>query len=136
MVLDLVLQEEEKVDIPFQKLVSCRPDLEKKELQQYHLQRVKKAIYDVSLLALDGSKGKNLIDQPLESLEGHMRKPARDNRTILYSGILGHVKCATGKKWQAHQTEEEFEAAVKIAFNKIEEVREELKARRRQCTVG
>jgi ribosomal protein S25 len=47
---------------------------------------------------------------------------------------LGHVKRTTGKKWQEYQTEEEFETAVRIAFKKIEEVREELKARRRSAT--
>ncbi len=133
MVLDLVLQEEAKVDIPVQQLVSCRPDLEKKELQQYHLKRIKKAIYDLSLLTLDGSKGKNLINQPLKSLEAQIDNSTRDNHGVLYKGILGHVKRKTGKKWQAHQTEEEFDAAVEIALEKIEEVREELKARRRQA---
>jgi superfamily II DNA or RNA helicase len=134
MVLDLVLQEEAKVDIPFQQLVSCRPDLEKKELQQYHLKRIKKSIYDVSLLTLDGIKGKNLINHPLELLETHINKSTRDNYSLLCSGILGHVKRTTGKKWQEYQTEEEFETAVRIAFKKIEEVREELKARRRSAT--
>jgi superfamily II DNA or RNA helicase len=132
MVLDLVLQEEAKIDIPFQQLVSCRPDLEKKEIQQYHLKRVRKAIYDVSILARDGSKGRNLINQPLKSLKTHAGKTPRDNFQLLCSGVLGHVKGTTGKKWQAYQTEEEFEDAVNIAFKKIEEVREELKARRRR----
>lgn len=132
MVLDLVLQEEAKIDIPFQQLVSCRPALEKKEIQQYHLKRVKKAIYEVSILALDGTNGRNLINQPLESIKIHTGKPPRDNFQLLCSGVLGHVKRTTGKKWQAYQTEEEFEDAVNIAFKKIEEVREELKARRRR----
>lgn len=132
MVLDLVIQEEAKIDIPFQQLVSCRPDLEKKEIQQHHLKRVRGAIYDVSRFALDGTKGRNLIDQPLESIKTPTGKPPRSNYDLLCSGILGYVKRTTGKKWQDYQTEEEFGAAVDIAFEKLEEVREELKARRRR----
>ena len=93
---------------------------------------MRKAIYDVSILTIDGTKGRNLINQPLDSLESYVGKPPRDNYELLCSGVLGHVKRTTGKKWQAYQTEEEFEAAVNIAFKKIEEVREELKARRRR----
>jgi len=82
-------------------------------------------------MALDGRTGKNLINQPLNSLRDYLDKPVSNNEQLLYRAVLGHVKRATGKEWKKHQTEEEFENAVQIAFSKVEEVRAELEARRR-----
>ncbi len=133
MVLDLLTQDEEKVDIPFQNVeISALPGQSKRGLQEYHRRRILKAIIDVSSLALDGRRGKDLIDNPLDSLKEYTSRAASNNETLLHESIFRCVKRKTGnKKWSEHKVEEEFEAAVQIALEKIEEVREELKARRR-----
>jgi len=133
MVLDLLTQDEEKVDIPFQNVeISALPGQSKRGLQEYHRRRILKAIIDVSSLALDGRRGKDLIDNPLDSLKEYTSRAASNNETLLHESIFRCVKRKTdNKKWSEHKVEEEFEAAVQIALEKIEEVREELKARRR-----
>jgi hypothetical protein len=134
MVLDLLTQEEEKVDIPFQNVqVSALPGQAKKCLQDYHLKKVKKEIIDLATLALDGRKGKDLINNPLQSLSKYVsEKVVPNNETLLNASIFRYVKRISGKKWSEHKTEEEFEIVVKIALEKIGEVREELKTRRRK----
>ncbi|NJO50315.1 MAG: hypothetical protein HC840_13755 [Leptolyngbyaceae cyanobacterium RM2_2_4] len=132
MVIDLLTQEEEKVDIPFQNVeVAALPGQSKKGLQDYHRKRIQKAVIDISSLALDGRRGRDLINNPLESLKEYTGRAASDNEKLLHESIFRCVKRKTDKKWSEHKTEEEFEAAVQIAFEKIEEVREELKARRK-----
>jgi superfamily II DNA or RNA helicase len=132
MVFDLLTQEEEKVDIPFQNVeVSALPGQSKKGLQEYHRKRIQKFVIEISSLTLDGRRGRNLIDNPLDSLKECIGRAASDNEKLLHEAIFRCVKRKTSKKWSEHRTEEEFESAVQIAFEKIEEVREELKARRR-----
>jgi hypothetical protein len=132
MVIDLLTQEEEKVDIPFQNIeVVAFPGQSKKGLQEYHRKRIQKAVIDISSLAVDGRRGRDLINNPLESLKEYTGKTASDNEKLLHESIFRCVKRKTDRKWSDHKTEEEFEAAVQIAFEKIEEVREELKARRK-----
>ncbi|OUC12407.1 MAG: hypothetical protein B0A82_22655 [Alkalinema sp. CACIAM 70d] len=132
MVIDLLTQEEEKVDIPFQNIeVVALPGQSKKGLQEYHRKRIQKAVIDISSLAVDGRRGRDLINNPLESLKEYTGRTASDNEKLLHESIFRCVKRKTDRKWSDHKTEEEFEAAVQIAFEKIEEVREELKARRK-----
>lgn len=136
IILNALKEEEEKVPLPFDKLeVSCLPGQQKKALQEYHLKRIKGAIINLSLLALDGKAGKSLLVNPPNSLKDYANrpssKPPSSNEQLLYRAILSHVKQETGREWKKHQTEEEFEAAVQIALRKIEEVREELRLRRR-----
>ena len=132
MVIDLLTQEEEKVDIPFQNIeVIALPGQSKKGLQDYHRKRIQKAVIDIANLALDGRKGRDLTNHPLDSLKDFTGRAEPNNETLLHESIFRCVKRKTGKKWSDYKTEEEFEAAVQIAFKKIEEVREELKARRR-----
>ena len=45
------------------------------------------------------------------------------------SQIFGYVKRQTGKEWRDHQTDDEYEAAKKLAFEKLQEVRSEIKKR-------
>jgi superfamily II DNA or RNA helicase len=134
MIFDLLAQEEEKVDIPFQDVkISALPGQSKKSLQEYHRKRVQKAVIDLANLALDGRKGKDLIRNPLNSLQDCAGGSPSDNEKLLHESIFRCVKRTTNRKWSEHRTEEDFETAVKIAFEKIEEVREEMKSRRRRA---
>ncbi|MEW6495081.1 MAG: hypothetical protein AB1589_21570, partial [Cyanobacteriota bacterium] len=124
--------EEQKIDIPYQQLVSFRPDEEKKDRQQYYRKQINQAINGIlfdKILVPDGSKGRSLIEQSLKSLNFPSEKKEPKNSDILFNGIFGHVKRVTGKQWGEHQTEEEYEAAKNIAIEKLQEVREELKKR-------
>ena len=132
IILDALKEEENKVELPFDKLeISCLPGQQKKALQEYHLKRIKRAVINLSLLALDGKGGRNLLINPPKSLKEYANKPSSNNEQFLHRAILSHVKRETGKEWKKHQTEEEFESAVQLALRKIEEVREELRLRRR-----
>jgi superfamily II DNA or RNA helicase len=132
IILDALKEDESKVELPFDNLeIFCLPGQQKKALQEYHLKRIKKAVIDLSLLALDGKTGRNLLVQTPNSLMHYANKPASNNEQFLHGAILSHVKHETGKEWKKHQTEEEFESAVQIALRKIEEVRQELRLRRR-----
>jgi len=132
IILDALKEEEGKVELPFDKLeISCLPGQQKKALQEYHLKRIKRAIINLPLLALDGKGGKDLLLNPPSSLKDYANKSCSNNEQFLYRAILSHVKHETGKEWKKHQTEEEFDAAVQIALRKIEEIMEELRLRRR-----
>ena len=132
IILDALKEDESKVELPFDKLeISCLPGQQKKALQEYHLKRIKKAVINVSLLTLDGKTGRNLLVQPPNALKDYANKPVANNEQFLHRAIMSHVKHETGREWKKHQTEGDFEAAVQIALRKIEEVREELRLRRR-----
>ncbi|MBE9099337.1 DEAD/DEAH box helicase [Vacuolonema iberomarrocanum] len=136
--IERISSESKDVDIPFSSVeASCFPGEAKKERQEYHLKRIKRAIYDLERLTVDGRKGKNLVEDPLESLKEYTEKPdyskrpAKNNQELLHRGILGCLKIYTGKSWKEHITEEDFNTAVEIVLKKVGEVREELNQRRR-----
>ncbi len=65
----------------------------------------------------------------LECLKGYSQKISKKNLDFLMSQIFGYVKRQTGKEWGDHQTDDEYEAAKKLAFEKLQEVRSEIKKR-------
>ena len=75
----------------------------------------------------DGKDGTSLIGLELECLKGYSQKMAKKNLDFLMSQIFGYVKRQTGKEWGDHQTDDEYEAAKKLAFEKLQEVRSEIK---------
>lgn len=132
LILEGIERESEKIEIPYSQLVSCRPDQEKKDRQQYYQKQVKGAILNLlsnKFLVPDGKDGTSLIGLELECIKGYSQKIAKKNLDFLMSQIFGYVKRQTGKEWGDHQTDDEYEAAKKLAFEKLQEVRSEIKKR-------
>jgi superfamily II DNA or RNA helicase len=131
-IVDLIEHELKTIEIPYNQLVSCRPDQEKKDRQQSYRKQVNRAIYNLlsdQLFVPDGKDGTSLIELELECLKGCSQKTAEKNSDFLMSQIFGYVKRQTGKEWRDHQTDDEYEAAKKLAFEKLQEVRSEIKKR-------
>ena len=132
LILEGIERESEKIEIPYNQLVSCRPDQEKKDRQQSYRKQVNRAIYNLlsdQFFVPDGKDGTSLIELELECLKGCSQKTAEKNSDFLMSQIFGYVKRQTGKEWRDHQTDDEYEAAKKLAFEKLQEVRSEIKKR-------
>jgi superfamily II DNA or RNA helicase len=132
LILEGIERESEKIEIPYSQLVSCRPDQEKKDRQQSYRKQVSGAIYNLlsdQFLVPDGKDGTSLIDLELECLKGCSQKTAKKNSDFLMSQIFGYVKRQTGKEWGDHQTDDEYESAKKLALEKLQEVRSEIKKR-------
>ncbi|MEY3330146.1 MAG: hypothetical protein RLZZ115_3031, partial [Cyanobacteriota bacterium] len=107
-------------------------DQEKKDRQQSYRKQVSGAIYNLlsdQFLVPDGKDGTSLIDLELECLKGCSQKTAKKNSDFLMSQIFGYVKRQTGKEWGDHQTDDEYESAKKLALEKLQEVRSEIKKR-------
>lgn len=133
IILESLKQAEEEVEIPIQSLTSsCRPDLERKNLQSSYNKKIKSAIYAVCRYALDGNSGKDLIVNPLNSLQGFTKNTSKDNTQCLISAVFSYVKSTTGKEWKHHKDEAEFIQAHEIALHKIDEVKQEMMLRRQQ----
>lgn len=131
----------EVVEVPHPEAVA-RPDKAKMETQSRYGAQVRSLInnlFNAKHLILDGTNGCSLVERPPKLLEeaiarvkakGH-EPDFKSNSALIHSAVFGFIKEKTGRGWSEHQSEQQYQEAVKLARQFLLRLAEQLQWRRR-----
>ena len=131
----------EVVEVPHPKAVA-RPDKAKIENQSRYGAQVRSLInnlFNAKHLIPDGANGCSLVERPPKLLvEAIARVEAKgyepdykSNSALLHSAVFGFIKEKTGRGWSEHQSEQQYQEAVRLARLFLLRLGEQLRWRRR-----
>jgi hypothetical protein len=131
----------EVVEVPHPKAVA-RPDKAKMENQSRYGAQVRSLInnlFNAKHLIPDGANGCSLVERPPKLLvEAIARVEAKgyepdykSNSALLHSAVFGFIKEKTGRGWSEHQSEQQYQEAVRLARQFLLRLGEQLQWRRR-----
>lgn len=129
------------VEVPHPEVVA-RPDKAKMENQARYGAQVRSLInnlFNARHLIGDGTNGCSLVERPPKLLvdaiarikaKGH-EPDFKSNSALLHSAVFGFIKEKTGRGWSEHQSEQQYQEAVRLARQFLLRLAEQLQWRRR-----
>ncbi len=120
----------------------ARPDKAKMETQARYGAQVRSLINDLFTtrnLIPDGTNGYSLVERPPRLLAQEMERVKtkgeepdfRNNSALIHSAVFGFIKEKTGRSWSEHNSETQYQEAVKLARQFLLQLSEQLRWRRR-----
>jgi hypothetical protein len=131
----------EVVEVPHPEAVA-RPDKAKMETQSRYGAQVRSLInnlFNAKHLIPDGTNGCSLVERPPKLLvdaiarveaKGH-EPDFKSNSALLHSAVFGFIKEKTGRGWSEHNSEQQYQEAIKLARQFLLRLAEQLQWRRR-----
>jgi hypothetical protein len=131
----------EVVEVPHPEAVA-RPDKAKMETQARYGAQVRSLInnlFNAKHLIPDGTNGCSLVERPPKLLvdaiarveaKGH-EPDFKSNSALIHSAVFGFIKEKTGRSWSEHNSEQQYQEAIKLARQFLLRLAEQLQWRRR-----
>jgi hypothetical protein len=131
----------EVVEVPHPEAVA-RPDKAKIETQARYGAQVRSLInnlFNAKHLIPDGTNGCSLVERPPKLLveaiarveaKGH-EPDFKSNSALIHSAVFGFIKEKTGRSWSEHNSEQQYQEAVRLARQFLLRLAEQLQWRRR-----